>query len=336
MSNKLNFVSRDTVLKSRKRSESTNRDLGLLGIVIGIGVLATVFHPGFAAVGNIRVILEETMLIGFVALGELLVIMTREIDLSVAAIYGLTANVVGMLASQVHLSIALAIILVIVMGFVLGTFNGVFVSIFRIPSIVVTLATLSIFQGITFLYLNGRVVNSMPANYTAFASSVIGGIFIPPTIIFVVFGTILAIILGSNQWGRSIYWTGGNQDAAHTLGVNVRLIKILVFAISGALAGWAGMVRVSYLGQAGPSTGVSSSLELTAIAAALIGGASLQGGRGTVVGTVIGSLFLAMVLSIVSFFHVPAILEQFGEGVLIVAVMVFDYRFRSSGQRNEG
>ena len=335
MNNKASVIGSERLPKSHRRSESSNRDLGLLGVVVGIGVIVSIFHPGFVTVGNIRVILEETMLIGFVALGELLVIMTREIDLSVAAIYGLAANVVGMMASQSHLSIVLAILLVIGMGVILGSLNGVFVAIFRVPSIVVTLATLSIFQGVTFLYLNGQVVNSIPANYGTFASAVIGGIFVPPTLIFIAFALLLAVILGANQWGRSIYWTGGNEDAAHTLGVNVRFIKVLVFAISGALAGWAGLVRVSYLGYAGPSTGVSSSLELTAIAAALIGGATLQGGRGTVVGTVIGSLFLAMVLSIVSFFHVPAILEQLGEGILIVAVMAFDSKFRSNRQKNE-
>lgn len=307
-------------------AKSTRRDLRLFGVLIIIGGFVSVLYPNFASIGHIRVIFEQMMLIGFVALGELLVIMTREIDLSVAAIYGLSANMVGMLASQDHLSLGLAVLLALVIGLVLGSLNGVFVAVFRVPSIVVTLATLAIYQGVTFLYLNGNVVNSIPAAFANFASTIFGGLFVQPTAIFFGVAIVLAIILSRTQWGRSLYWVGGNEDAAHTLGISVRLIKIIVFAISGAFAGWAGLVSVSYLGYAGPSSGVNSSLELTAIAAALIGGATLQGGRGTVFGTVIGSLFLAMILSVVAFLRIPAVLEQLGEGVLIVVVMAFEAR----------
>ncbi|UBV44608.1 ABC transporter permease (plasmid) [Deinococcus taeanensis] len=305
---------------SRWRRALASRELILVAAtLLAAGVTGAVNHD-FLAGSNLRFMLLNSVVLALVALGQTLVIISRGIDLSVAPVLGLAAMVSGLMATRQDLPLWGAVLLVVGMGALLGLINGALVSSISIPPIIVTLGTYSLYGGLIFLYSNGDQVNSVPAAYAHFGNGVLTPFVPVPIPILVLLAALAAVwfLLTHLPFGRNILAIGNNPTAAHHAGIPVRATQTAVYMITGMLAALAGLIYVCYTGSATATTGTGDHFELQSIATVLIGGTAVAGGRGSVLGTVLGSTFLSVILTALVFVHVPAIWYLAGEGLMIL------------------
>lgn len=297
-----------------------SRELILIAATVIVTIIAGLINRDFLAGSNLRFMLLNSVVLGLVALGQTLVIITKGIDLSVAPVLGLAAMVSGLLATRSGLPLWGAVLLVLVMGAVLGLINGALVSSISIPPIIVTLGTYSLYGGLIFLYSNGDQVNSVPDSYAHFGNGVLASWFPVPIPILALLFVMLSVwfVLGHLPFGRNILAIGNNPAAAHHAGVPVKATLTSAYVIAATLAALAGLVYVCYTGSATATTGTGDHFELQSIATVLIGGTAVAGGRGSVFGTVLGSTFLSVILTALVFLHVPAIWYSAGEGLMIL------------------
>lgn len=250
---------------------------------------------GFAAPGNLAAVFNDTSVLVILALGQMLVIMTRCIDLSVAANLALTGMTVALLnVAAPDLPVVVLILAAVALGLLLGAANGLLVWLLDIPPIVVTLGTMTIYRGAVFVISGGEWVNSheMSAAFTAFPREVVLGL--PVLSWFALLAVALvAVLVALTPLGRAILAVGGNPHAAVYTGISVGFTRFMAFVISGGLAGLCGYLWVSRYAVA--YTDVAMGFELDVVAACVIGGISIAGGIGTVGGAVLGALFLGVV-----------------------------------------
>jgi ribose/xylose/arabinose/galactoside ABC-type transport system permease subunit len=310
------------------------RDIQLVPIMIAIAIVATIANPQFMTSRVISNIFIAAMVTTFVALGQVLVMLTKGIDLSVAPILGLSAVIVGFQAQNSGLPLPLGLLLGAAVGAVLGVGNAVLISILGLPPIIATLGTFSIYGGLQFVVTGGSQVNQVPATYTSFGiatNTILPGI---PMILAVgIFATLcVGTVLRHSTFGRNIYATGDDYEAAFRAGIPTRRVTFLAYVICGLFAGIAGVVYLTRTGSADALTGTQTNENLNAIAAALIGGAALTGGRGTATGALFGSIFLSLTLSAMGIAaHIPDEWQPAGIGVLILLAVVADTRARRGG-----
>ncbi|MDX5929580.1 ABC transporter permease [Acidiphilium acidophilum] len=301
------------------------REITLLVVTVAIVLAVGVFKPGFMAYDNLEFMVLGAVVLGLIAIGQTFVIMTKGIDLSVSAVMGLSAMIFGLASTTSHLGLAVALPLCLVMGAMLGSINGLMVAWVRIPPIIATLGTYSLFGGITFIVSNGTQVDQVSRQFAAFGNdNLIPGLPVPiPVIALTVVALLAWYVLHYTIFGRNILAVGNNASAAYNAGIPVKRTLLRVYMISGALAAFGGLVFVAYTGSATATTGTGDHVELQTIAIALIGGTAISGGRGNLAGTVIGSIFLSVVITALVFLHVPAIWYSAGEGLMILAAVSF-------------
>jgi ribose/xylose/arabinose/galactoside ABC-type transport system permease subunit len=310
------------------------RELTLVAVTVALVVVVGVFNHNFIGAQNLRFMLLNSVVLSLVALGQTLVIAMRGIDLSVAPLLGLAAMVCGLLAQSHGLTLLEAVPLCLGMGLVLGTLNGLLVATLNIPPIVVTLGTYSLYSGLIFLYSDGTQVDSVPPAYAAFGNGHLFDALPVPTPVLALL-IVLALcwyLLRHTRFGRSILAVGNNDAAAYHAGLPVTWIRVRVYAISGMLACFAGLMFVCYTGSATVTAGTGDHIELQSIAVALVGGTAIAGGRGNLIGTVLGSLFLSVVLTALVFLHVPPIWYSAGEGLMILAAVQSGLRRRRTSR----
>ncbi|SFB07046.1 rhamnose ABC transporter membrane protein [Poseidonocella pacifica] len=272
-----------------------SRDTLLFGAILLLLALISTRFPGFAAPSNLASVLTDTSPLIVLALGQMVVILTRCIDLSVAANLALTGMVCAMLnVAMPDLPMPVVILVALVCGACLGAVNGLLVWKLDIPPIVVTLGTMTIFRGIIFLLSDGQWINAheMSPAFTGLPRTVILGLPILGWIALLMVA-VMAVVMSRTPLGRAFYAVGGNPRAAVYTGLDVGRTQFLAFVISGTLAGltgylWIARYAVAYVDIAG-------GFELDVVAACVIGGISIAGGVGTVVGTLLGALFLGVV-----------------------------------------
>lgn len=275
------------------------RELGIVLFLIAIVLLVTAVQPRFLSLFNLRSILLWVPLLTVVAMGEMMVIITRGIDISIGSILGFAGIAVGMIfRDNPGFNIYLAAVLGILIGMVLGAFNGALVAWVKVPPIIATLGTLSMYRGLTFVLSGGRQIdpNHVPSELIGWSQSGPGGLdLVPWVVIIALVVTILAyLFLRYTRAGRNIYALGSNPDAADLRGIPVAWTKLVVYAITGAMAGLAGILYASRFGFVNPGqTGVG--FELTVIAAVVIGGTNVFGGSGSVLGVLLGCLLLGTI-----------------------------------------
>lgn len=306
------------------------RELMLVAVTMGLVLLVGALNRDFLGAQNLRFMLLNSVVLSLVALGQTLVIAMRGIDLSVAPVLGLAAMICGLLAQTHGLSLAMALPLALGIGLVLGTVNGVLVATMDIPPIVVTLGTYSLYSGLTFLYSDGTQVDAVPPVFAAFGNGHLAP-WLPVPIPVAVLLLVLAAcwyMLRHTAFGRAVLAVGNNAPAAYAAGLPVTWVRVRVYALSGMLAAFAGLMFLCYTGSATVTAGTGDHIELQSIAVSLIGGTAIAGGRGNLVGTVLGSLFLSVVLTALVFLHVPPIWYSAGEGLLILAAVQSGLRRR--------
>ena len=301
--------------------------IAIFAVVLGVGVL----RPSFMSFSNIEFMILSSVVLGLAGISQTFVIITRGIDLSVSAVLGLSAMVFGLLSTTSSMPLWQALPLCLAMGAVLGSFNGFLVAWLKIPPIIATLGTYSLYGGLTFIYSNGLQVDQVSPNFAAFGNgNLIPGLPVPtPVLALAAVAAAAWFVLNHMKFGRNILAIGNNAAAAYNAGISVRRTLLAVYTISGALAAFSGLVFVAYTGSATATTGTGDHVELQSIAIALIGGTAIAGGRGNLAGTVIGSVFLSVVITALVFLQVPAIWYSAGEGLMILAAVTLGAR-RSS------
>jgi ribose/xylose/arabinose/galactoside ABC-type transport system permease subunit len=250
--------------------------------------------PQFLSPANLAQVTILAAIIAVAAIGEAMVVLTRNVDLSVDATIGLVAFSVAELLKLHTLGLAQAIVFGIGLGLVLGTLNGGIVSLFRVPSIVATLGTLSVYRGCAYLIAGGSQISlsDLPPEYIALARASLAGI--PLYVVIAALLTITAGLgLGRTRFGRQVYAIGSNPEAAAILGIRSRLVVFVVFAASGCLAGVAGVLWGAKYGTI--TAGAADGAVLQVIAAVVVGGVNIFGGSGSVVGAALGALFLGLI-----------------------------------------
>ncbi|MFW6184844.1 MAG: ABC transporter permease [Chloroflexota bacterium] len=301
-------------------------------ILMLIGVVA-IRSPAFLTAGNFRDILLNISILAIVSLGQTMVIITRGIDLSVSSMIGLTAMMVSFtVVSFPTMSPALAVLLGMALGSILGAFNGVIITAGRVPPIIATLGTLSIFRGMVFLYSQGNWINSfeMPGGYRALAKA--SPLVIPNIILFaIVVIAIVYLFLNHTRLGRNIYAVGSNPDAASVAGIPVQRTIFLVYVLSGILAGLAGVLWASRFESAQTNTALG--FELQTVAAAVVGGVNIFGGSGTVIGVVLGAFLLGTIENALTLVRISPFWQLAAQGLLILAAVVVDSAIRRRLQR---
>jgi rhamnose transport system permease protein len=299
-----------------------NAMLAVLTLLLFAGITAQ--YPQFASPANLRDSLDDTAILILLALGQMLVILTRGIDLSVAANVAFTGMAVALL-NQHHpgIDITVLLLLSIVIGAVLGVLNGLLVWQVGIPPIVVTLGTMAVYRGMTFVISGGKWVtsNDMSAAFLGLVRGSIVGIS-SLSLIALTIALLVWLFLKFTSPGRNLYAAGNNPVAAAYIGVNVGRMQCVAFTLCGAIAGlcgylWAARYAVAY-------TDTANGFELTVIAACVIGGISIAGGIGTVLGLLLGCLFLGVIKNALPLLGVSPFWQTAISGVVILSAVIIN------------
>jgi rhamnose transport system permease protein len=309
-----------------------HRETALAGIVVLLVFLIGLRAPIFLTPGSLREVLSDTAILTILVLGQMLVILTRGIDLSVAANLALTGMLVALLSTTAPWLPGIAfLVLAAGIGLVLGAINGLMVWRIGIPPIVATLGTLSIYRGVIFLLTGGEWVNSneMSSPFLGFPRLTLLG-FDMFTWLAVLVALGVWFLLAHTRFGRNFYAAGGNPRAAVYTGIDPAREQFLAFCLSGLLAGMCGYLWVSRYAVAYVDTALG--FELQVIAACVIGGISIAGGIGTVIGGVLGALFLGVVKNALPAVGISPFWQMGISGVVIVVAVILNAR----GERREG
>ncbi|WP_050614478.1 ribose ABC transporter permease RbsC [Bacillus testis] len=293
----------------------------LLGLILLIAVVS-ILNPSFLAPLNILNLLRQVAINALIAYGMTFVILTGGIDLSVGAILALSsALMAGMITSG--LDPILAIIVGCLLGAIMGAFNGLLVTKGKMAPFIATLGTMTIFRGLTLVYTDGNPITGLGDNYAfqLFGRGYLLGIPVPAITMVLTFA-ILWVILHKTPFGRKTYAIGGNEKAALISGIKVSRVKIMIYSLAGLLAALAGAILTSRLNSAQPTAGTS--YELDAIAAVVLGGTSLTGGRGRIIGTLIGALIIGTLNNGLNLLGVSSFFQQVVKGLVILLAVLID------------
>ena len=281
-------------------------------------VVVSILSPSFLTTKNIFNVLRQTSVNAIIAAGMTFVILTGGIDLSVGSILAISGAVSGT-------NMIIAIIVALVIGAVVGFLNGFIISKGKLQPFIATLATMTVFRGLTLVFTDGKPI-TLGSGDLAVAFGKIGGgsIFgIPtPAIIMIVVFLVCGYVLNNTTMGRHTYALGSNEDAAKLSGLNTDKIKIAVYTISGILAAVAGIIITSRLYSAQPTAG--NSYELDAIAAVVLGGTSLTGGKGKISKTIVGALIMGVLSNALNLLDVSSYYQMMVKGVVILIAVLLD------------
>jgi rhamnose transport system permease protein len=315
------------------RSILVRRETGIAVMIVLFTVVVSLYKPQFFTLNSLRVILLLTPLVMIAAMGQMLVLVARHVDLSIGSMLGLSAMVTGMMFRDMPgIPWGLGFVVAIGIGALLGLVNGALVTLFRLPAIIVTLGTLNLYRGLTFIVSNARQVDRqfIPSELKAMSqTSPILGI---PWIIFMAFAVALVTYWFAmhTRVGRQIFALGSNPVAAPLRGIKVTQVTLLVFAISGALSGLAGIMYASRWGFVNPSN-TGFGFEFQVIAAVVIGGVSINGGVGSVLGVVLGVLLMGCVAAALPLLGIPGTAQGAIYGAVILVALLIDRSVRQQG-----
>lgn len=297
---------------------------GIFVILIVAVIVASLLSDTFLTPRNISNIIRQNAVVMIIAFGAQMVLITGEVDLSPGSVCAFA----GVLSTVTMLKTGnpiIALLVGILVGAIFGFFNGLIVTACGIPSFIMTLASQFIGRGAVLAYTNAQPVNGFDSSYTIFGQGVVAGIPMPILIMAIVL-IFYWILMNRKRFGRYVYAVGGNEDAARASGINTKMIKIKAFLFAGAAAGLAGVILMSRLNSGQPTGG--DQYEFDAITAAIIGGTSMSGGVGKVYGTVVGALFVGVLLNIMTQMDVSAYYQKIVKGAIIALAVIIDAQVR--------
>ena len=311
-------------IKKRKASSYIGPLIALIIVIIIVGLTTDRFFTP----GNLRNLMLQVSIVSLVAIGSTLVIIAGGIDLSPGSAIALLTMILASMIKFLGISAPFAIILIVIIGALLGFWNGVLTAHLRIPSFVTTLASMTIFRGFAFLFNNGSPIFSISDTLTEiFYGKILG---IPYVFFYVFFFFILfSLIMRYTELGREIYAVGGNAAAARFSGINVKKTVVMSFVFAGVMASLGSVLMAARLNSGSPNYGVG--MELSAIAAAVVGGASLGGGKGDIIATFFGASIITIVHNGLNLHAMPTSVQNIVIGMIIIFAVFIDMWRRDLG-----
>ncbi|HCI6710319.1 TPA: autoinducer 2 ABC transporter permease LsrC [Klebsiella quasipneumoniae subsp. similipneumoniae] len=308
-----------------------NRELSAFFAIVALFAVLVALNPAYFSLQTLAMIFASSQILCLLALGATLVMLTRNIDVSVGSTVGLSAIAVGVALNNGY-GLATAIAFALAIGALAGAFNGLLVVGLRIPAIVATLGTLGLYRGVMLLWTGGKWIEGMPDSLKSLSEPAFIGV---SPLGWLVLALLLAggWLLSRTASGRDFYAVGDNLAAARQLGVAVNRTRMLAFTLNGMLAACAGIVFAAQIGFVPNQTG--SGLEMKAIAACVLGGISLLGGTGTLLGAFLGAFFLTQIDTVLVLFRLPAWWNDFIAGLVLLGVLVLDGRLRQALARHQ-
>lgn len=291
----------------------------LIGLLI-LCIVISVLTPRFLTIPNILNVFTQVSVNAIIAVGMCFVILTGGIDLSVGSTLAIAGAIAASLA-QKNVNIVLILVLTVIIGGLIGLVNGIIVAKGKIQAFIVTLATMTVFRGVTYVYTNGTPISGLGTSFTFIGNGTILGILLPVIIIAIV-ALIAWYVLTQTRYGRYVYAVGGNEDSSRLSGINTDKIKALVYVLSGAAAALSAIVVTSRIGSASPNAG--SGFELDAIAAVVLGGTSLSGGEGSLTGTIIGAMIIGVLNNGLNLMNVSPFYQSIVKGLVILLAVMLD------------
>lgn len=303
--------------------------VGIFAVLVLLCVFMAIMAPYFLSIDNGLNVARSVSINAILAAGMTMIIITGGIDLSVGSILAVS-GVTGVLMFVSGVPSPLALLGGIAAGAFAGFINGAFVAWLALPAFIVTLGSMTYLRGIAYSLLEGQPLISSDLGYRAIGNGAVAGIPTPVVVMVVVY-FVFWFILERTKFGRHVYAVGGNMEAARLAGINVKRVLLAVYTIGGAAAGLAGIIFSARVLSAQPTAG--QSYELDAIAAVVLGGTSLMGGRGRVIGTLVGALIIGVLTNGLVLMNVPFFYQLIVKGVVIVIAVAIDSlrRFGKSG-----
>lgn len=315
--------------------------------LIAIIVVFSILSPNYLTVGNLLIMASHVAIYGILAIGMLLVILNGGIDLSVGSILALAGVSAGAMMQGLQIDamgvilyppVWAVVVLTCALGAAVGAVNGILISVFKVPAFVATLGVMYVARGVALLMTNGLTYNNLSGRpelgntgFDWLGFNRIAGVPIS-VIVLAVLAILAGLMLSRSSFGRWLYASGGNERAAELSGVPTRRVKITVYTLSGILSAIAGLVLASQLTSAGPTAGVT--YELTAIAAVVIGGAALTGGRGTIRGTMLGAFVIGFLSDGLVIIGVSSYWQTvFTGAVIVLAVLLNSLQYGRGGRK---
>lgn len=291
----------------------------LVGLIILCAVVS-IIAPRFLTAGNITNVLTQVSVNAVIAVGMTFVILTGGIDLSVGSVLAITGAVAASLV-KANVSVFVVVLVVIVLGALIGYINGFVIARGKIQAFIATLATMTIFRGVTYVYTQGNPISGLGNSFMVLGNKKIAGIPLP--VIFMIIVVLIgAYVISQTKFGRYVYAIGGNEDSARLSGISTKTIKNYVYMISGITAAISGIIVTSRIGSASPNAG--SGFELDAIAAVVLGGTSLAGGEGNISGTIIGAVIIGVLNNGLNLLNVSPFYQLIVKGLVILLAVLVD------------
>jgi len=294
-------------------------EIRMLGLALLLGIVLTILSPHFLTQNNLLNVLDQSVVVGIVAIGMTFVILIGGIDLSVGSVAGCTGVLLG--RGLEHLPIPLAILLALLAGCAVGLFSGVLIARFGLPAFVVTLGVMAIGRSLAYIFSGATSIADLPESFSNVVYTNILGIPAHVLTLLVLYALAWGY-LNFTKGGRTIYAIGSNREAARTAGLNVLAFSILPYVISGGLSAGAITFASAQVMSIDPLAGTG--LELDAIAAVVIGGASLYGGRGSIIGTLIGVLIMVMIRNGLNLLNVSPFWQGSAIGAVIITAVLIE------------
>ncbi len=300
------------------------RELGIICVLIIIFVTLSMISPVFLRPLNLINIMRQTVEIGIMAIGMTFLIISAEMDLSVGSIFGVSAMFSALLFKS-EVAASLVFFLAILLGGIIGAINGMLVTKAKMPAFIATLGTMQIFRSVSYSISGGRSIGVFPEqaqeSWVFKMGESIGVIPVQVLIMLVLF-VFAHVLLKKTKLGFDLYAAGGNERAAELSGINTKKIKVMAFIITGMLCSLAGLISIAYLQSVPTTAGVGREMDI--IAAVILGGAALKGGRGTILGTFIGAIIMSVVKNGMVLLSVPVFWQTGFIGVIIILAVLFD------------
>ncbi len=306
----------------------TFRELWIFLTLVLMCVFLSFSSEYFFTVNNLLNVIRQVSIIAIIAIGATFVIITGGIDLSVGSIVAVIGVVVA-ISVQAGINVWISFLIGILGGVVIGIINGLIITRLKVSPVITTLAMMMILRGLTYVLSGARPLYDLPEQFQILGAGYLGPIPIPIVIMIVLY-ICFHILLTRTRLGRYIRAVGGNELASEHTGINIKNVKLIVYIMAAVLASVGGIILASRLGSAQPTAGVY--LEFSVISAALLGGTSLAGGEGTMLGTLIGALIIGLIANGLNLLNVDAFYHQIVKGlVILIAVLIDRFRVRRIG-----
>jgi len=299
----------------------------ILFVFVGICILLSVLTPVFLSVNNIINVIRQVSINGILAAGMTMVIISGGIDLSVGSVAAICGAIVA--GTQLKLGLVPAMLLSVATGALLGLINGLVITKGKVAPFVATLGMTTVARGLTLIYTGGRPIYNLTDAFRVLGAGYVGPIPVPVLILALVIA-VVHFVMSSTVFGREVYALGGNEEAARYSGINVERRRMMVYISMGLLSAVTGIVLTSRLGSADPTAGVG--FETDAIAAVVIGGTSMSGGEGSVIGSLIGALIIGVMNNGLNLLNVSPYYQQIFKGLIVVLAVLMDSASRRKRQ----